>query len=206
MINKLDGRLVTGLHQKPLHQILSVPENFEYIWCTDINIQIWGCERVRMRSPNVLKFFKIFGYWENSGIHVHAPNVFKIFKILGYWKNSDIHVNAPNIFKIFEIVGYSKVSTRTSDIMTPLLNLQPISFQSLHSSFEDCSTWGNVFKSMSSCSSSSLDQRDFVLSWHYPTVPLQCCTVCKQITRLRFVEIKILSTSPNVVWSREFVL
>ena len=64
-----------------------------------INTQIWGCEGMPIRSPNVLKIFKIFGYWENPGIHV----------------------NAPNVFKIFEIVGYPKVSTQTSDIMTPLL-------------------------------------------------------------------------------------
>ena len=53
---------------------------------------------------------------------MRSPNVLKIFKLFGYSRNSSINVNAPNVFKIFE---YPIASTQISNIMTPLIHSAP---------------------------------------------------------------------------------
>ena len=81
-------------------QISRVPENFEYIWCIDVNTR---------------------KYWQNSGIHVNASNVFKIFVALGnlivstrnigYYDISP-HNQCPSIRKIVESRLTSKTTWR----------------------------------------------------------------------------------------------
>ena len=98
-------------------RILLVPENFEkfqHIWWPHRNPLASSDLGIDVNVPNL---WEILGYWQNSGIDVNAANLWQIFL---YWQNSDIHVNAANLWEIFKIFAYQNVSSRTSDIMTPL--------------------------------------------------------------------------------------
>ena len=74
-----------------------------------MNTQNWGCDRVPMKWPNVLKTFKIFGYWQNLDIVIRTRNL----SILERWILSHLWIMMKKMADRQKLVQSTAVGSET---------------------------------------------------------------------------------------------